>query len=146
MAYLPDDLPLPRTDEIDTAAWWEKIANNEFVVQQCDDCGIYRNPPAPLCNECLSFNHHLEPVPNATGKIYSYTICYHPVHAALREWPPYNVAIIELDDVSQGTGLGGVRFVGNIIDAEHEDLHVGMAVKQTFEERGGVNLVQWLKA
>ena len=139
MAYLPDAMPLPATDEIDTKEYWEHVTRKEFVVQQCSDCGTFTHPPGPICYACHSFNHKLTPV-EGKGQIYSYIICYHPVHPALRDHPPYNVAIVELPEV------GGVRFVGNIIDADNDELYVGMPVKATFEERGGVTYPQWLKA
>jgi uncharacterized protein len=139
MAYLPDAMPLPNTEEIDTKEFWQHIQNRDFVVQQCSDCGTFTNPPGPICYNCRSFNHKLTQV-EGKGQIYSYIICVHPVHPALVERGPYNVAIIELPEV------GGVRFVGNILDAADEELYVGMPVKVTFEERGGVVMPQWLKA
>lgn len=138
MAYLPDNFLLPNTEEIDTKEWWEHAQRKELVIQQCTDCNTFRHPPDPVCFECHSFNFKLTPV-EGKGRIYSYIICHHPVHPALREWPPYNVAIIELP------GAGNVRMVGNIIDAKDEELYMEMPVKITWEERQGVVIPQWLK-
>jgi hypothetical protein len=139
MAYLPDAMPLPDMTEIETKEYWEHIQNKEFVVQQCADCDTFRHPPGPICFDCRSFNHKLTKV-EGKGQIYSYIIAIHPVHSSLVERGPYNVAIVELPEV------GNVRFVGNILDAADDELHVGMPVKVTFEERGGVIMTQWLKA
>ena len=139
MAYLPDAMPLPNTEEIDTKEYWARVQNKEFVVQQCVDCDTFTFPPGPICYNCQSFNHKLTAV-EGKGQIYSYIIAIHPVHPSLVERGSYNVAIVELPEV------GNVRFVGNVIDAADDELYVGMPVKATFEERGGVTMVQWLKA
>lgn len=139
MAYLPDEMPIPNTQEIDTREWWEACARRELVIQQCSSCKTYRHPPCPVCYNCWSLDFTWTPV-EGKGVVYSYIIAHHPVHPSLRDRPPYNAAIIEMPH------LGGVRMVGNIIDAAIEEVHCGMPVEITWEERSGVTFPQWKKA
>ena len=135
MAYLPDELPLPDTEEIDTKEWWAAAARQELVVQQCSSCNTFRHPPAPICFSCHSFESKLVPV-SGKGEVISYILPHHPVHPALRDHPPYNVVVVELADAD-------VRMVGNLIDTPIEQVKVGQKVQVAWEERGGVVLPQW---
>jgi hypothetical protein len=141
MAYLPDEMPLPVTDEIDTKDWWEACQRKELVIQQCANCKTYRHPPIPVCYVCNSMDFTWTPV-EGKGEVYTYTIAYHPVHPALQGRDPYNIVVVELTHLKPGT----VRMVGNVVDAANEEVHCGMPVQLTWEERGGVALPNWKKA
>ena len=140
MGYLPDDMPLPNTEEIDTREWWASCARKELVIQQCATCGTFRYPPVPICYQCHSFEFQWTPV-SGRGIVYSYIIPYHPTHPALRDQPPYNVVLVELPDA------GGVRMVGNLLDVPNEEIRIGMEVKVAWEQKAqGVVLPQWQRA
>ena len=73
--------------------------------------------------------------------IFSYINVVHPIHPALVNRVPFNVAVVELP------GAGGVCMVGNIIDTPFEELHVGMPVEVTFEDIDSeITLPQWKRA
>jgi hypothetical protein len=135
MAYLPDAMPLPNTDEIDTKEWWAACQRRQLVVQQCAQCSAFRHPPMPICSNCYSFDFTWTPV-SGRGVVYSYIIPHHPVHPALHGHPPYNVVLVELPDA-------GVRMIGNLIDTPNNQVRIGLEVEVTWEERGGVVLPQW---
>ena len=136
MAYLPDNLPLPSTEEIDTKEWWAACQRQELTVQQCAACNTFRHPPMPICHQCHSLDFLWTPV-SGRGVVFSYILPHHPVHSALREHPPYNVVLVELPDA------GGVRMIGNLIDTPIDQVRIGQEVEVTWQERGGVVLPQW---
>ncbi|MBI2913115.1 MAG: OB-fold domain-containing protein [Chloroflexi bacterium] len=137
MAYLPDGLPLPDTNEIDTKDWWAACQRKELVVQQCTDCGTFRHPPMPICHNCHSFAFRWTPV-SGRGVVHSFIVPHHPVHPALKGAKPYNVVVVELPDAQ-------VRMVGNVIDTPNDQVRIGMDVQVAWEAREGVILPQWKK-
>lgn len=62
------------------------------------------------------------PQMSGDGTVFSYTIAAHPTQPALRDQPPYNIAVV-LD------GAGDVRLVSNIMNAPNEDIAIGMRVR-----------------
>ncbi len=126
MPYLPADLPrlAPGRDD---APWWEALRRHELVVQRCAACGTWRHPPAPVCAHCHAAEARWERV-GGRGRVYSYTIIHHAVHAALAERVPYNVVLVELPDA------GGVRLLSNLVDVPPDELRVGLEVEVVFED------------
>ena len=45
--------PLPQK-EPQNAPLWEGLAQHEFRVPKCDNCGAWNWVPYPACRECLS--------------------------------------------------------------------------------------------
>lgn len=139
MSYLPENLSLPDTKEIDTKEWWDACSRRELIIQRCSGCGTLRHPPAPVCYQCHSFDFGWHKV-GGKGKVFTYTICYHPAHSSLQGHAPYNVVVVELADA------GNVRMVGNLLDVPNDQVRIGMDVEVTWEERGGVMMPQWKRA
>jgi uncharacterized OB-fold protein len=135
VAYLPPGLPAPMPD-LDDRAYWEFCNRRELRIQRCTACGRFRHPPMPACPDCASFEREWAAVPG-TGTVFSYTICHHPVHPALRQAVPYNVVVVMLD------GAGDVRLVGNVVDAAPEDIAIGMKLVLHWEQGDGPDS-QWL--
>ena len=87
--------------------------------------------PAVFCQSCTSTE--LEPVDlGAKGVLYSYTIVRIPPAG----WPgpvPYVLGQVELPQ--------GPQVLAEVIDCEHDDLKIGMAVEMTLQavpaENGG---------
>ncbi|MGD9941800.1 MAG: Zn-ribbon domain-containing OB-fold protein [Burkholderiaceae bacterium] len=125
MAYLPDGLPLPQPGP-DDQAYWDFIRQRELRIQTCANCRHPRHPPSPACPRCGSFASEWVPV-SGRGTVYTYTIAYHPAHRALKDQPPYNVAVILLDDA------GDVRIVSNVIDAAPHEMRIGLPVVLVWE-------------
>ena len=46
-----------------------------------------------------------------TGTVYSWVEVVHPAHPALREFGPYMVALVELDDMPE------IKLMGTVVDA-----------------------------
>ena len=138
MPYMPDEMPLPSTDDPFTQGFWEHTKKHELVVQKCNNCGTFRHSPTPVCYNCLSWDFEWHKV-SGKGVVFSYIINHYPAMSILKERVPYNVLLVEIPDA------GNIRMVGNLIDGTpNEDIHVGMEVEVTWEEvTDDVTLPQW---
>jgi uncharacterized OB-fold protein len=105
----------------DTEFFWAGTAVGELRIQRCSRCGVLRHPPGPACTACGA----LEPeyvVAAGTGEIYSYVVHRHPPVPG-RELPIV-VAVVALTE--------GLRMVGEVRDAEPEQVEIGAAVRAEF--------------
>jgi len=117
-----------------------KITNNEapdgslkgtLVGFRCKECGASVFGHAIFCQSCTSTD--LEPVDlGPKGILYSFTIVRIPPAG----WPgpvPYVLGQVELPQ--------GPQVLAEVIDCEHDDLKIGMAVEMTIQavpaENGG---------
>jgi uncharacterized OB-fold protein len=119
-------MPVPEPDAV-TAGFWEGCAARELRIQRCASCGTHRHVPTPICSTCRSFDFTWD-VSQGDGRVFSYIIVHHSVHAATDSVVPYNVAVIQLDD------CGRVLVTSNVVGCSSEDLEVGMPVRVTWEE------------
>lgn len=125
MSYLPEGMPIPRPT-LDDAPYWEACRRGELVIRYCAACARHFHPPLPTCPRCGAFDVGWRKV-SGRGTIYTWTVGHHPVHAALRGQPPYNVVAVLLDDADD------VRIVSNVIDIPPEELAFGLPVEVVFE-------------
>jgi uncharacterized OB-fold protein len=112
--------PAPVLTE-DNRFFWEAAAEGRLVAQRCGACGKLRHPPRPMCPECHSLDAKIVDLAG-TGTIYSYALLHHPRHPDF-DYPVIAV-LVDLDE--------GVRMVSNLVDAEPQDVRVGMPVRVTF--------------
>jgi hypothetical protein len=69
------------------------------------------------------------------GTVYSYTVIRQQYARPFRDWVPYVVALVDLEE--------GPRVMTNIVGCEPDAVRVGMAVRATFEavsEEAGIAL------
>lgn len=125
MSYLPQGVPLPEANPEDRA-YWEHIRNRELRIQRCTECGTFRHPPMPNCPSCRSRSMEWAHV-SGNGEVFSYTIVHYAPHPALKTAVPFNIAVVLLE------GADDVRIVSNVIDAEPEEMRIGMPVKLAWE-------------
>jgi uncharacterized OB-fold protein len=59
------------------------------------------------------------------GTIYSYTVIAHREVSPFKDWLPYVVALVELDE--------GPRLVTNVVGCEPNEVRVGQRVEEVFE-------------
>jgi uncharacterized OB-fold protein len=104
-----------------TAPFWDAAAEHRLVLPRCASCGTYRFPPSPFCPVCrtqaVQWVEH-----DGAGTIYSFTVIRHGVIPEVRDALPLVAAVVELP------GTGGVRLVGNVVDAAPEAVAVGLPV------------------
>jgi uncharacterized OB-fold protein len=109
--------------------FWEFTKSKELRLQKCSDCGKYRWPPGPTCDQCLSENFEWDLL-SGYGKVLSWTTFrrgYFP------EYPPPHTAIaLELDE--------GPYFISTPLGIEPQDLREGMRLQLSWldgEDRHG---------
>lgn len=105
----------------DTAFFWAGTAAGELRIQSCGECGALRHPPGPACLRCDALSpEHV--VASGTGEVYSYVVHHHPPVPG--RTLPFVVALVELAE--------GVRMVGELLDAEPDEVRIGAPVRVAF--------------
>lgn len=104
-------------------SYWEALAQGEFRLCRCADCGNWLIPAHYRCGACGSWEQYwpeVEPV----GTVYSWTRTRMPFPRteARAEDVPYVTALVEVD------GTDGGRIFG-IFDESGAEPHVGVRVR-----------------
>ena len=98
--------PLPGPDiNADARTYWAAAAEERLVVQCCDECGIYRFYPRPLCPDCASDQATWTEV-SGQGSVHTFTIVHRAPNKEFQAITPYVIALIDLDE--------GPRMMANI--------------------------------
>jgi len=116
-----DPRPLPNVTP-ESQRYWEAAADGEFLLRECQECGLVYHYPRALCPDC--FSDDVEWVSaSGTGTVYTVSSTEH-----VEGWPeetlPHVVAYVELDE--------GPCVMTNIVDCDPEDVEVGTPVEVTF--------------
>jgi uncharacterized OB-fold protein len=102
----------------DTAFFWEGTAAGELRIQRCPECGTLRHPPGPMCPSCGADKPDYV-VASGRGEVFSYLVHHHPPVPG--KTLPFVVALVELEE--------GVRMLGELLDVEPDEVHIGMRVE-----------------
>jgi len=129
--------PLPKK-EPENAPLWEGLAQHEFRVPKCDQCGAWNWVPYPACRSCLSEDMTWTPL-SGKGEVFTYTIVHRGLGAFHQE-VPYVVALVRMEAPG---GSRDVIVLGNIRNVAFEDLHIGMPVQMTFQDIEGEDVTLW---
>ncbi len=119
---VPRGLPLPQPDP-DAQPFWDYARQGELRIQSCGDCGGLRHPPRAMCSRCGSFEVEWAAV-SGRGTVYSYIVSHQAVHPALADQVPFATVLVELEE--------GPRLTSNLLDVEHDEIEIGMAVEVAF--------------
>lgn len=101
--------------ESEWRGYFEAARSDRLVVRRCGDCGLLRYPPGPGCPWCASLAWTWEAV-SGRGTLYSYEIVVHAIQPGFKDWAPYPVIVVELDE-QRGvpTPEEGLRLVANLV-------------------------------
>ena len=133
--FFPDGMTTPDPECPINAGYFAAAAEGRLVVQSCTDCVAHQYPPELICHACYSFNMDWEEV-SGTGTVWSWVEVVHPAHPSLREFGPYVVALVELDDMPE------IKLMGAVVDAPLGGaMEIGAPVRVVFE-RTADDLVQ----
>jgi uncharacterized OB-fold protein len=116
--FTPDDLSAP---------FWDALREGRFVLQRCQDCGLFIHFPRPICRRCQSFRLAYEQVSGA-GTVYSFTETHRGLTPYFATRTPYLLAAIELQEQP------GLRMLSNLVDIAEPDVRFGMPVQVRFEQ------------
>lgn len=118
---------LPALDDTNTF-FWTSGADGVLRFLCCQGCGYYLHPPLPRCPECGSRELAPEAV-TGRGEVYSVTVNH-------KSWDggtePYAIVLVAFPEQE------GLRLTSNVVGCPAEDVHIGMPVQVTFEQRDDV--------
>jgi hypothetical protein len=98
-----------------------------LTALKCKKCNTVYIPPKYLCTECAG--SELEEVSiSGEGKVYTFTTIRVPP-TAYKDSPPYDLAIIELENK--------LRLTARMMSDEHKEINIGSTVSFVkMDERG----------
>jgi uncharacterized OB-fold protein len=132
--------------------WKEYFAaarEHRLVLRECAACGLMRYPPTHACPWCMDLGWRWREV-SGRGTIYSYEIVVHAIQPGFRDWTPYPVVLVELDEQrGQPTPDEALRIVANLVtpgfgpEAE-ANAAIGKRVRVVFQDLAeGIALPQF---
>lgn len=127
-SYLPDLGAIAAPQLTEHLRFWAYCAQRELRFQCCEACGRWRHPPAPVCPQCASPAAEWKLAP-PRAQLFSYTVVHHAPAPALRDYVPYNIAIVDFPD------LIDIRIVSNVIDVPPAELRIGMPLRLVWQEQ-----------
>lgn len=101
---------------------WKSIDEEAWAIQQCDHCQEFRYPPAPICQNCLSFDASWQTL-KGTGTVVS-TCVFHKKYFD-DHVPPYTCAAVRLEE--------GPIVVVNLVDPAPADGAIDKRVEILYE-------------
>ena len=127
--------------DIDTeyTGYFDAAKEGRLVVKKCLDCGLLRGEPGPGCPWCPSLNWEWQEV-SGKGTIYSYQIVAHTVIPGFKDWAPFAIVLVELDEQSGKPEPGdGLRITANLLDGnmdaeKEENVAIGKRVEVVFQK------------
>jgi uncharacterized OB-fold protein len=146
--YRGQRISIPDNDS-EYKGYFEAAREHRLVVKRCLDCGLLRGEPGPGCPWCTSLRWEWHTV-TGKGTIYSYQIVAHTVLPGFREWAPFAIVLVELDEQrGQPTPDAGLRLIANLLDEnlapeKEENVAIGKRVEVVFlDVDGGFTLPQF---
>ena len=118
---------LPAVDD-ENRFFWTSGEDGRLRFLRCQDCGYYLHPPSPRCPKCGSRTLAPEPV-SGDATVYSYTVNHQPWDGDPEPWAIVLVAFPEQE---------GLRLTTNLVGCPPDDVHIGMAVRVTFDRRDDI--------
>ena len=129
--------------------YFEAAREHRLVLRRCLQCGLLRGEPGPGCPWCSSLSWQWEQL-SGKGTIYSYQIVAHTVLAGFRDWIPFPIVLVELDEQrGHPTPDDGLRLTANLLDEamnpeKEENVAIGKRVEVVFlDTDSGLTLPQF---
>ena len=112
---------------------------HRLVMRKCAACGLMRYPPSHACPWCTALKWGWQEV-SGRGTIYSYEIVVQAIQPGFRDWAPYPVVLVELDEQrGQPTPDEGLRMITNLVRPDltperEENVAIGKRVRVLFQD------------
>jgi len=131
--------PVPIPDPV-SAYYWENARNGKLTVQGFEGLDTRQHPPGPTPE--IPGGGPAGAVPIAVevsgrGTLYSFTVLRQPFHPGFLDAVPLLIGLTELDDAP------GVRIMTNIVEADPDELTIGMPMEVVFEPRADMAIPQF---
>lgn len=114
----------------DNVALFRGFLEQRLLINKCQDCDKWYQPPWPICPRCLSENVQATEV-SGKGVVFTFTVLHTGWARDVDYSTGHPVAVIEL--VEQP----GLRITTTIVDCPKEDIRIDMPVELTWIERAG---------
>jgi len=117
--------------------YFEAARQHRLVVKKCRECERLRYPPGAACPWCTSLEWTWQEV-SGKGTIYSYEIVVQAIQSGFRDWAPYAIVLVELDEQrGQPTPDEGLRLIANLVAddfraEQEENVAIGKRVEVVF--------------
>lgn len=119
------EIPKPRPNPTPTSQpFWDALAQNRILVQQCRGCDSWVFYPRARCTHCLSAALEWKEV-SGSGTLFTYSIANQPTAPMFADETPQVIAIVELEE--------GVRMTTTLIVDSPLALQVGAPVEPVFD-------------
>lgn len=106
--------------------YWEAATRHELLIKRCGTCGRAHWYPRTHCPYCQADSTTWERS-SGRGTVYTFTVIRQNSSSAFRDWVPYTVGLVELEE--------GPR-VFALLRGDEETMCVGASVTVDFEEIG----------
>jgi uncharacterized OB-fold protein len=136
--YRGMNLVVPEND----SEWREYFAlarSHRLMLRACAACGLMRYPPSHACPWCQDLGWSWREV-SGRGAIYSYELVVHAIQPGFKDWTPYPVVLVELDE-QRGTPTEheGLRLIGNLVTPDFRpeaeaNVAIGKRVRVAFQD------------
>jgi uncharacterized protein len=134
--YRGMNLIIPDNDT-EWKGYFEAAREHRLAMKKCRHCGLLRYPPGAACPWCTALEWTWQDV-SGKGTIHSYEIVEQAIQAGFRDWAPYPVVLVELDEQrGQPTAEEGLRLISNLVTDDftaekEENVAIGKRVEVTF--------------
>ncbi len=134
--YRGMNLIIPDNDT-EWKGYFEAAREHRLVMKTCRNCRLLRYPPGAACPWCTSLEWSWQDV-SGKGTIYSYEIVMQAIQAGFRDWAPYPVVLVELDEQrGRPSADEGLRLISNLVTDDfkaekEENVGIGKRVEVTF--------------
>lgn len=149
--YRGMNLIMPEGDR-ELRPYFEAAASGKLMLRQCPECGLLRYPPGTACPWCNALGGEWAEV-RGTGTIHSYEMVMQAIQPGLRDYAPYPVVLVELDE-QRGVPSPdeALRLIANLVTPEfapesEANVAIGQRVRVAFQPLGdGLALPQFVRS
>jgi uncharacterized OB-fold protein len=122
--------------------YFEEVSRRrQLVLRRCAACDLMRYPPGAACCWCGSLEWAWQEV-SGKGTIYSYEIVTQAIQPGFRDWVPYPIVLVSLDE-QRGVPEEGeaIRILTNLLDADFRpeneaNVAIGLRVEAVLQDVG----------
>jgi uncharacterized OB-fold protein len=136
--YREMNLIVPENDS-EWREYFEAAREHRLVMRTCATCGLMRHPPTRACPWCAELGWSWQEV-SGRGTIHSYEIVAQAIQPGFRDWTPYPVVLVELDEQrGRPTPDEGLRMIANLLRPDftperEENVAIGRRVRVLFQD------------
>ncbi len=146
--YKAMNVVLPEADT-ELRPYFVAAGEGRLVAKRCGDCSLLRYPPGVACTWCSSLSFDWADL-SGEGTIYSYEIITQAIQPGFRDWVPYPLVLVELDE-QRGVPAAdeALRVIANLVTADlrpeaERNVAIGRRVRVVFQPLGdGLALPQF---